>query len=63
MEVIFIQPNPKEVHFYVDNVKIASVINANVIFWPDCDKVIKNWAEKDWLKLSTEMAPHIAKML
>lgn len=63
MQIIHIQTGPYEVDFYFENIKISSVVNANVIFWPESADIMNSWSPKKLSYLANEMAPWIAKML
>lgn len=63
INVTFIKVTAMLVDFYCDDIKIASVINASVIFWPESEKVVNKWGEKQYYNLANIMAPHIADMM
>jgi hypothetical protein len=63
IDVTFKKVTSMIVDFYCDNVKIASVINASVIFWPESERVLNKWGEKQYNNLANIMAPHIADMM
>ena len=62
-QITSIKVTSMNVDFYCNGVKIASVINASVIFWPESAKVLLKWERKHYKKLAEEMAPSIADMM
>lgn len=43
------------IDFYCEEIKIASVINGNVIFWPESETIVNKWGEKEIQQLCNKM--------
>jgi hypothetical protein len=52
-----------EADFYLNDVRFATVLGGNVLFWESSTSILSGFKKKDFESLKDFMAPVIAKML